>query len=126
MLEALGAEGMSSDESDYTLGPDAKQFVVAPPIWRDTSLGDKLLILDKAYRYKRALTSQINARGQNVHSRQVGATASNRREPPYNLPRNFYKTDWLMQHQQRVWAKEAMQPGPVMEIKCGDASRCVA
>ena len=91
-LNKLEVDGMSGDESDHAGGH--RRYVIRKLNWRSDEVTNILRVLDAL-----ALVSHWTSDGRprpgkfphvRIHSDRVET-----REPVYNLPRNFYRSDWL-------------------------------
>lgn len=111
ILVALGAGGMSSDESGFEDGH--KVYFVKKMGWRCGGLTGKISVIDR----DRNITNTYgNVRAGNpprVRKRRHGATETSRGAPP-GLPVNFYNAEWLSRLTDRQ-TKE-LNPKAAMEL----------
>lgn len=93
MLEALGVNGMSSDEEEIV--EDGKQYRILTPRWRAPLLTPWLRMFDALYRYHRLQDDGSDMRGTMPRRRVPTTTESTSRGFIAGLPINAYKTNWL-------------------------------
>jgi hypothetical protein len=88
----LGAEGMSSDESeDDEMG--RKVYVVNKAIWRDRRVTESLRLVDGDHNTTNAFGNK--RAGNPARTRVIRARARpSAREAPPELPINFYDSTW--------------------------------
>ncbi|SJL15218.1 uncharacterized protein ARMOST_18704 [Armillaria ostoyae] len=89
MLNLLGREGISSDESDGEGGP----CMVKWRTWRSSELTQLLDITDESYDWKNAYSNARPGNRPHERIRHRRATAL-KRAPIRGLPINFYDRDW--------------------------------
>ncbi|SJL15204.1 uncharacterized protein ARMOST_18690 [Armillaria ostoyae] len=89
MLNLLGREGISSDESDGEGGP----CMVKRRTWRSSELTQLLNITDESYDWKNAYSNARPGNRPHERIRHRRATAL-KRAPIRGLPINFYDRDW--------------------------------
>ncbi|TFK62979.1 hypothetical protein BDN72DRAFT_862428, partial [Pluteus cervinus] len=105
ILERLGVDGMSSDESDIDdpaveiLGPRLPTYRILLPRWRSMPISSFLHIIDMAHVAHRMMSTDAStSRGANPRIRQLDAAdyrlSSKKRFVP-DLPMNAYRQDWL-------------------------------
>ncbi|KAA1477407.1 hypothetical protein DENSPDRAFT_758508, partial [Dentipellis sp. KUC8613] len=88
VLDALGIAGMSSDESDSSLGQ--KTYTITRPQWRSAEFRRVMGTLDVIYSLTRSAKARSDARGQHVRRRKASEKVSTRTVAPKRLPINFY------------------------------------
>ncbi|KAF9500278.1 hypothetical protein BDN71DRAFT_1355543, partial [Pleurotus eryngii] len=94
MLERLGVQGMSSDESDHESG--LSQYRILLPKWRNPQLAAWLRVFDAIHRKSRFQSDQTRAgRGARPRLRVVGQTWSTSESYVSQLPLNAYNPNWL-------------------------------
>lgn len=91
VIERLGAEGMSSDESD-TDSNGMTTFTVKRMVWRAKWLTDMLLMVDKDYKRTNMFGNQKSGNPARRRERRHGRASV--RGPPAKKPRNFYDETW--------------------------------
>ncbi|TFK70723.1 hypothetical protein BDN72DRAFT_896178 [Pluteus cervinus] len=103
ILERLGVDGMSSDESDTddeNRGARLPVFRILLPRWRSPAISAFLHIIDMAHVAHRMVSTDASiSRGANPRIRSIDASAS-RYSPKVNnfvadLPMNAYRQEWL-------------------------------
>lgn len=95
LMEELGRQGISSDESDYSQKPPV--FYRISPIWRSSELRDFMWQLDRMAAQDNVQTIGRRRRGRNQRTRQRLCTDGINGESsmPIGLPRNCYDRAWL-------------------------------
>ena len=93
MLEALGIDGMSSDEEEKV--SSGIQYRIRTPRWRAPILTPWLRIFDALYVYHRTENDDGDRRGALPRRRVATTLESTSRKFVSNLPINAYRTDWL-------------------------------
>ena len=94
VLKALGVDGMSSDEEDFT-NPGFRLFRVLRQRWRATEVTTMLRVLDAVHHRWRSPTGQGPQRGAPPHFRFLSDVDSDPCRPIPGLPRNAYNASWL-------------------------------
>jgi hypothetical protein len=93
VIERLGVDGMSSDESDVDTdarGREVTVFYTKRMRWRRW-IEEELAIIDGCHSYAKA-----HGRGSKlVERRRNGRNAESSRNPMPNLPEAFYDEEWL-------------------------------
>lgn len=100
MLERLGVDGMSSDESDSDDLPRVRRkrvsFKVLTPRWRNPALSDWLHTFDTVgwiHRRDKGPTRGLHPRHR-LHNQRTPKFSNSKKFVP-GLPFNAYKTEWL-------------------------------
>ncbi|KAH9885103.1 hypothetical protein C8Q73DRAFT_660346 [Cubamyces lactineus] len=93
MLQCLGVDGMSSDES--SVENDIVHYRILKKSWRHPNLTIWLRVFDAAYRKTRVSETNRATRGAPVHWRLVTNQYDNRRAAVPCLPKNAYNPEWL-------------------------------
>lgn len=95
MLDLLGAQGMSSDESIPIPDSNGRAYTYLHSNWRADEVGIWLEDFDTVYLLDRA--DETDRRGAWPHLRRRDQTRklSARSNPVDSLPLNAYKPDWL-------------------------------
>lgn len=92
VIQALGLEGMSSEESEGEVGSKNRRYFVKMLPWRAPSLTAWLYQLDALPAPSgRGLSSRI----YHKRNRVVGERLSKTRQPPPGMPSTFYCQSWL-------------------------------
>ena len=94
MLEALGPEGMSSEEEVQTPQEGKKYFILVPK-WRAAALTPWLRIFDSLYLRNRTQEAHGDQRGTLPRKRYACARESTSQKWVPGLPINAYRSDWL-------------------------------
>lgn len=105
MLDRLGIDGMSSDDSDIDAG-GLPQYRVTQPLWRAGSVGTWLRALDVLYLMHRR-ESGTTTRGAFPRRRLVTLLSSSSNKFVPGLPINAYKPTWL---RSRLEVKNTVRP----------------
>ncbi len=93
MIQALGVNGMSSDESDHE--NDHQQYRIIVKRWRHPEVTPWLRVFDKLYhRYRLSGGDMQTLQGGFPHLR-VESNISSDSHPVSRLPRNAYSSQWL-------------------------------
>lgn len=93
ILQRLGVDGMSSDESDHDNG--LPQFRVLTKAWRHPNLAPWLRVFDALHRQSRFRPIDQNTKGAQPHLRIASAKLDNRRAAVPQLPQSAYHPGWL-------------------------------
>lgn len=94
MLEALGIDGMSSEEEMQT--PQGKKYFILVSKWRSPLLIPWLRVFDSLYSRQRN-TEDGDQRGCLPRQRRASTRESTSRKWVPGLPSNAYRSDWLEQ-----------------------------
>jgi hypothetical protein len=91
VVDALGAQGMSSDESDDD-ETGRKVYIPRKKVWRNKEITNLLRVID---RDRNTTNCYGNTRAGNPpRHRLVREGRDSRREAPPGLPLNFYDRNW--------------------------------
>ena len=94
LLEALGADGMSSDKEETVEG--GRQYRILAPRWRSPDLTSWLRMFDVLYQHYRLEKNSSDKRGSMPRRRvATNAVFSSSKQFVAGLPMNFYRTEWL-------------------------------
>jgi hypothetical protein len=95
ILDALGPEGMSSDESLFE--PDTRQltYTVAKPNWRHPDLHHWLRVFDQLHHRDHVNSWSLDKRGTFPHIRAGSQRVHKKVHAPPGLPINAYDPKWL-------------------------------
>lgn len=119
ILVALGAGGMSSDESEVENGQ--RVYIVKKMGWRRSGLTQKICVIDR----DRNITNTYgNVRAGNpprVRKRRQVTTETSRAAPP-GLPVNFYNAEWLSKLTGRQ--RKELRAAAAMELLEFDTTTC--
>jgi hypothetical protein len=91
VIESLGADGMSSDESDIDQQGRAT-FTVKRMPWRAKELTEMLVRVDKDYNRTNMFGNQKSGNPARHRERRKGRESA--RSAPARKPGNFYDRDW--------------------------------
>ncbi|KAF4563775.1 hypothetical protein EYR36_003017 [Pleurotus pulmonarius] len=101
MLERLGPEGMSDDESDVEDGHDEARprprrpvYRVKYPCWRAAEVGEWLEVFDVVHLYERRAKPDLRGQYPRIRAR-VPRVVDNEAKPVQQLPVNTYDATWL-------------------------------
>lgn len=120
LLDQLGAQGMSSDESVAIPDVEGPTYNYLQPHWRADEVGVWLDDFDTVYYFDRA--NQTDRRGAYPHRRSTGQsqTPSLRSRPVHGLPINAYKPGWLAT-KLATWVKSDLRPATQQYAFSNDA-----
>ena len=93
MLEALGIDGMSSDEEEKV--SNGVQYRIITPRWRAPALALWLRVFDAIYIHHRTQNDDRDQRGALPRRRVATTLQSTSKKFVSGLPINAYKTEWL-------------------------------
>ncbi len=101
MLERLGPEGMSDDESDVEDGHDEARprprrpvYRVKYPCWRAAEVGEWLEVFDVVHLFERRAKPDLRGQYPRIRAR-VPRVVDNEAKPVQQLPVNTYDAIWL-------------------------------
>jgi hypothetical protein len=95
VLDALGVDGMSSDESDMDPTTNQRKYTVVKPDWRHPDLHNWLGIFDHFHHYSHLNSWSNDRRGAFAHIRVGSQKVHKEAHPPPHLPVNAYDQQWL-------------------------------
>ena len=107
MLEALGPDGMSSDEEVIT--PEGKKYFILVSKWRAPFLTPWLRIFDSLYLRHRNQQEHGDQRGCLPRKRYASTRVSTSQKWVPGLPVNAYRLDWL---EQQLDVANVVHPSP--------------
>jgi len=95
ILDALGNEGMSSDES--FVDPDTHQttYMVTKPEWRHPDLHNWLRVFDQVHHRNHIESWSLDKRGAFPHIRSGSQKVHPKSHAPMGLPINAYDPQWI-------------------------------
>jgi hypothetical protein len=111
VLEALGAGGMSSDESEDEDG--RKVYYVKEMGWRRRALTGRMIIIDRDRNVKSAYNNTRPGNPPRLRKRRNNPNQTTRNALP-GLPINFYEPGWYNQLDNR--RKKEIRAGPALEL----------
>ncbi|KAJ7256722.1 hypothetical protein C8J57DRAFT_999762, partial [Mycena rebaudengoi] len=94
MLESLGVDGMSSDESE-TDGNDHIQYKILVPVWRASVATAWLRMFDSLYHILRRSGDVQALRGAFPHQRILTQQKNSKNTFVPGLPINVYDASWI-------------------------------
>jgi hypothetical protein len=95
VLDALGVDGMSSDESDMDPITNQRKYTVVKPDWRHPDLHSWLGIFDRFHHHGHLNSWSNDRRGAFAHIRAGSQKVHKASHPPPHLPINAYDQQWL-------------------------------
>ena len=113
IIETLGAEGMSSDESDMDQQGRATFMAKRMP-WRAKEVTDMLVKVDKDYNRTNMFGNQKSGNPARHRERRKGRETA--RKAPGRKPSNFYDQDWY----RALSAKQKMDLGNESDVELLD------
>lgn len=111
MIQALGIDGMSSDEEEVLA--DGVQYRIQTPRWRAEMVTPWLRMFDAIYRYHRLENHTGDMRGTFPRRRIPTTTESTSRKFVPGLPINAYKTQWL---EEQLDIPNIVHPAPAVRF----------
>jgi hypothetical protein len=109
ILDALGIDGMSSDES--FVDPDTHQttYTVTKPEWRHPDLHNWLGVFDQLHRRNHIESWSIDKRGAFPHIRSWSQKVHSKSHAPSSLPINAYDPQWI-EGRERFYLDHVLYP----------------
>jgi len=95
ILDSLGRDGMSSDESVVDLDTHQTVYIVTKPEWRHPNLHNWLKYFDQLHHRKHIEGWSIDKRGAFPHIRTLSRKVHKMSHGPPALPINAYDRRWL-------------------------------
>ncbi len=95
IMDELGDDGMSTDESHFD--PDTHQvmYTVTKPEWRHPDLHNWLKVFDRLYDRMHINSWSLDKRGAHPHLRVGSRRVHQKSHAPTGLPINAYDPTWL-------------------------------
>ncbi|KAJ7872355.1 hypothetical protein B0H14DRAFT_2502796 [Mycena olivaceomarginata] len=93
MLELLGVDGMSSDESGQE--DDRDEYKILAPLWRASEVAPWLRMFDTIHRILRAVGNPQAQQGTFPHRRILTNAKSRNKKFVAGLPHNVYDQAWI-------------------------------
>lgn len=120
ILDQLGAQGMSSDESVTTPNAEGPTYHYLHSDWRADEVSVWLDDFDTVYYFDRA--NESDRRGAYPHRRNSARPQklSLRSRPIHGLPINTYKSSWLST-KLPSWVKSVLRPSTQRYVFSNDA-----
>lgn len=109
ILDLLGPQGMSSDESLAMPNIDGRAYTYLHSDWRADEVGTWLEDLDTVYLFDRASEGDKRGAYPHMRRREQGRRMSTRSKPVKGLPVNAYREDWL-RTRVSAWVKDHLRP----------------
>ncbi|KAJ6562035.1 hypothetical protein B0H19DRAFT_873242, partial [Mycena capillaripes] len=105
MLERLGIDGMSSDESETEIADEEHhtQYQILAPLWRARELAAWLRMFDSIHNIFRRSGDSLASRGAFPHRRKVGQKRSTNIKFVPGLPINVYDQEWITKDAKRKY-----------------------
>ncbi|TFK61739.1 hypothetical protein BDN72DRAFT_903827 [Pluteus cervinus] len=107
LMDLLGSQAASSDESDAPQGPKRKVYRRLVPVWRSNALGKFLGQLDLIHDEEAAAKALLRGKqpqGSSPHTRQYSGVENKESKAPEGLPLSCYDCGWytsLTLHQKK-------------------------
>lgn len=95
ILDVLGPEGMSSDESDIDRATNQPMYTVVKPDWRHPDLHNWLKVLDHLHHRAHINSWTKDKRGAFAHTCVGSQRVHRKAHAPPRLPLNAYDPMWL-------------------------------
>ncbi|KAK6997501.1 hypothetical protein R3P38DRAFT_2562009 [Favolaschia claudopus] len=108
MLEQMGIDGMSSDESGDE--EDQHEYKILAPQWRATEVAAWLRMFDTIHNILRTTGNSKTAQGAFPHRRIFTANKSKSKKFVSGLPHNTYNQDWVNKEQ---CSQYVLHPTPI-------------
>ena len=108
-LDALGPDGMSSDESAVESSTNRMTYTVIKPDWRHPDLHHWLKVLDQLHHHHHIRSWGMDKRGALPHIRIGSQKIHNKLHAPTGLPINAYNPTWL-QSREALYLKHVLCP----------------
>lgn len=109
-MEALGAAGMSSDESEIEDGQ--KVYFSKKMSWRKRELVSRMTTIERDRNFSNCY-GNVSGNSPRARKRRLNATETSRKAPP-GLPINFYDEGWYEGLNERQ--KEALGAKPPLDF----------
>ncbi|KAI9436770.1 hypothetical protein BJY52DRAFT_1130363, partial [Lactarius psammicola] len=95
VLDALGVDGMSSDESSFDPHTSQPIYTLVKPSWRHPDLHDWLKVFDQLHHRNHVNSWSLDKRGAFTHIRAGSQKIRQTVHAPPHLPVNAYDPKWL-------------------------------
>ena len=109
VLDALGPEGMSSDESDVDPATNQLRYTVVKPDWRHADLHNWLKILDQLHHRAHVNSWSMDKRGAFSHIRVGSQRVRKKVHAPPRLPINAYDPLWI-EGRDALYVRDVLRP----------------
>ena len=95
VLDALGVDGMSSDESSFDPHTSQPTYTIVKPSWRHPDLHDWLRVFDQLHHRNHVHSWSLDKCGAFTHIRAGSQKIHQTVHAPPRLPVNAYDPKWL-------------------------------
>jgi len=95
VLDGLGVDGMSSDESSFDPHTSQPTYTVVKPSWRHPDLHDWLKVFDQLHHQNHVNSWSLDRHGAFTHIRAGSQKIHQTVHAPPRLPVNAYDPKWL-------------------------------
>jgi len=95
ILDALGVDGMSSDELSFDPHTSQRTYTIVKPSWRHHDLDNWLKVFDQLHHRNHVLSWSLDKRGTFTHLRAGSQKICQTVHAPSYLPINAYDPKWL-------------------------------
>ena len=95
VLDALGVDGMSSDESSFDPDTNQQTYTIVKPSWRHPDLHHWLKVFDQLHHQNHVNSWSLDKRGTFTHIRAGSQKICQTIHAPPRLPANAYDPQWL-------------------------------
>lgn len=95
ILDVLGDDGMSTDESVVDPDTGATRYIVTKPEWRHPELHNWLNTFDQLHHWSHIESWSLNKHGAFTHSRTGSQRVHQKSHVPKGLPINAYDPEWI-------------------------------
>jgi hypothetical protein len=109
VLDTLGPEGMSSDESLFDQETHQMRYTVAKPDWRHPDLHHWLKVFDQLHHKNHINSWSLDKRGAFPHIRLGSQRVHRKTHAPKYLPINAYNPTWL-ESREPLYLKHVLCP----------------
>ena len=109
ILDALGPDGMSSDESDVDPETNQLTYTIAKPEWRHPDLHNWLKVFDQLHQRNHINSWSGDKRGAFPHIRVGSQKVHPKMHGPPGLPVNTYDPKWL-ESRAYLYRKHVLRP----------------
>ncbi|KAI9443031.1 hypothetical protein H4582DRAFT_1808977 [Lactarius indigo] len=109
VLDVLGVDGMSSDESSFDPHTSQTTYTVVKPGWRHPDLHHWLKVFDELHHRNCANGCILDKRGMFTHIRAGSQKIRQTSRAPPNLPLNAYDPGWL-KSREGLYVKHELHP----------------
>lgn len=111
VLDALGPDGMSSDESLVDSDTRQPTYTIVKPDWRHPDLHNWLQVFDQLHHRNHINSWSVDKRGAFPHIRAGSQKVRKKLSAPKGLPINAYDPKWL-EAREALYLKHVLSPCP--------------